>query len=155
MDLIAADTYWMNTLALLLSHGHLAPFIGDSLGSKSISPTTFVHCHEIIEQALRLHDGFQLDDANSAVDEIFKVGPGKSFLSQPSTLKNYKSGYYVSGVYPRYSMEKWIEAGQPTARAVLRQKTQDLLASAPAPQDYDELIAKGEEFIRRRFHDIL
>ncbi len=155
MDLIAADTYWMNTLALLLSNGHLAPFIGDSLGSKSISPTTFVHCHEIIDQALRLHNGFQLDDANSAVDEIFKVGPGKSFLNQPSTLKNYKTGYYVSGVYPRYSMEKWMDAGQPPARQVLRQKTQDLMASAPAPEEYDEFIAKGEEFIKQRFHDIL
>ena len=155
MDLIAADTYWMNTLALLLSSGHLAPFIGDSLGSKSISPTTFVHAHEIIDQALRLHSGFQLDDVNSAVEEIFKVGPGKSFLNQPSTLKNYKKGYYVSGVYPRYSMEKWLDAGAPPARQVLRQKTQDLISSAKAPDEYDEFIAKGEEFIRRKFHDIL
>ena len=147
MDLIAADTYWMNTLALLLSHGHLAPFIGDSLGSKSISPTTIVHVHEIVDQALRLYNGFQLDDDNSAVDEIKKVGPGKSFLNQPSTLKNYKSGYYVSRVYPRYSMEKWQEAGSPAARQILRQKTQDLLASLPVPDDHDELIKKGEMFI--------
>ncbi len=149
MDLIAADTYWMNTLALLLSHGHLAPFVGDSLGSKSISPLTFVHCHEIIEQALRIHDGFQLDDTTCAVDEIAAVGPGKSFLNQPSTLRNYKSGYYVSSVYPRYSMEKWLEAGAPPAWKVLREKTQDLMTSAPAPDDYDELIAKGERFIEQ------
>ncbi len=148
MDMIAADTYWMNTLSLLLSHGHLAPFIGDSHGSKSIAPTTIVHVHEIIDQAIRLYNGFQLDDVNSAVDEIGKVGPGKSFLNQPSTLKNYKNGYYVSGVYPRYSMENWQKAGEPPARQVLREKTQDLLASAPAPDDHDELMAKGEEFIR-------
>lgn len=149
MDLISADTYWMNTLALLLSHGHLAPFIGDSLGSKSISPTTFVHAHEIIDQALRLHDGFQLDDVNSAVDEIARVGPGKNFLNQPSTLRNYKNGYYTSSVYPHYSMEKWQEAGAPSARQVLREKTQDLMASAPMPDDHDEFIKKGEEFIKR------
>jgi len=149
MDLIAADTYWMNTLLLTLSHGHLAPFIGDSLGSKSISPTTFVHCHEIIDQALRIHDGFQLDDLNSAVDEIARVGPGKSFLNQPSTLRNYKTGYYVSGIYPRYSMEKWQEAGSPSARQVLREKTRDLLASALAPDDHDELLKIGERFIQR------
>ncbi len=148
MDLISADTYWMNTLALLLSHGHLAPFIGDSLTSKSIAPTTVVHVHEIIDQALRLHDGFQLDDANSVVDEIAKVGPGGNFLSQPSTKRNYKNGYYVSPLYPHYSMEKWQEIGSPTARQVLREKTQDLLASAPAPDDHDEFIRKGEEFIR-------
>ena len=149
MDLIAADTYWMNTLALLLSSGHLAPFIGDSLGSKSISPTTIVHVHEIIDQALRFANGFQLDDVNSALSEINKVGPGKSFLSQPSTLKNYKTGYYVSKVYPRYSMEKWQEAGAPTARQVLREKTQDLMASASAPDDHAEFIGKGEEFISK------
>jgi trimethylamine--corrinoid protein Co-methyltransferase len=147
MDLISADTYWMNTLALLLSHGHLAPFIGDSLTSKSISPTTIVHVHEIIDQALRIHSGFQLDDANSVLDEIAKVGAGGNFLNQPSTLKNYKNGYYVSNVYPHYSMEKWQEAGSPPARQVLREKTQDLMASAPVPDDHDELIGRGEEFI--------
>lgn len=151
MDLIAADTYWMNTLALLLSNGHLAPFIGDSLGSKSISPTTFVHCHEIIDQALRLHDGFQLDEVNSAISEIYKVGPGKNFLNQPSTLRNYKNGYYISGVYPHYSMEKWQEAGAKPARQVLREKTQDLMKSAPVPEEYDEFITKGEQFINKRF----
>jgi trimethylamine--corrinoid protein Co-methyltransferase len=147
MDLISADTYWMNTLALLLSSGHLAPFIGDSLTSKSISPTTIVHVHEIIDQALRIHNGFQLDEANSVLSEIAKVGPGGNFLNQPSTLKNYKNGYYVSSVYPHYSMEKWQEAGSPTARHVLREKTQDLLASTSAPDDHDELMGKGEEFI--------
>ena len=149
MDLIAADTYWMNTLALLLSHGHLAPFIGDALGSKGISPTSIVHVHEIIDQALRLHDGFQLDDVNSAISEIAKVGHGGNFLSQPSTLKNYKNGYYVSPLYPHYSMEKWQEAGEPNARQLLREKTQDLMASAPIPDDYAEVIGKGEEFIKK------
>ena len=149
MDLISADTYWMNTLALLLSSGHLAPFIGDSLTSKSISPTTIVHVHEIIDQALRIHNGFQLDDANAVVGEIAKVGPGGNFLNQPSTMKNYKTGYYVSSVYPHYSMEKWQEVGSPPARQVLREKTQDLMASTPAPDDHDELIGKGEEFISK------
>jgi trimethylamine:corrinoid methyltransferase-like protein len=84
------------------------------------------------------------------LSEINKVGPGKSFLSQPSTLKNYKTGYYVSRVYPRYSMEKWQEAGQPPARQVLRERTQDLLSSLPVPEDYGELMGRGEEFIRQQ-----
>jgi trimethylamine--corrinoid protein Co-methyltransferase len=150
MDLIAEDTYWMNTLTLLLSKAALAPFVGDSHGSKSISPLTFVHVHEVIDQALRFADGFQLDDAQAALEEIAKVGPGGNFLAQPSTLKNYKNGYYVSRVYPRHTMEKWRDAGEPSATQVLREKTMALLESAPAPDDHGELIAKGEVFIRHQ-----
>jgi trimethylamine--corrinoid protein Co-methyltransferase len=156
MDLIAADTYWMNTLTYALtkgsvlssSKGGLAPFVGDSLGSKAISPTTIVHVHEIIDQALRFANGFQLDDAQVALDEIVRVGPGGSFLSSPSTLKNYKKGYYTSEVYPRWTMERWQSEGQPTARQVLREKTRALLSDLPVPEDYEELLGKGSEFIR-------
>lgn len=148
MDLIAADTYWMNTLTYALTRGGLAPFVGDSLGSKAISPTTVVHVHEIIDQALRFANGFQLDDAQAALDEIAMVGPGGSFLSSPSTLKNYKKGYYVSNVYPRWTMERWRAEGQLEARQVLRQKTQALLADLPTPEDYSELTQKGEKFIQ-------
>jgi len=151
MDLLAADTYWMNILTFALIKGGLAPFIGDSLGAKAISPTTIVHVHEIIDQALRVAEGFQLDDAQAALDEIAKVGPGGSFLSSPSTLKNYKNGYYVSGVYPRWTMERWQAEGGPDARQVLREKTQALLADAPAPGDYGTLVGKGIEFIRSNF----
>lgn len=150
MDLIAADTYWMNmlTFALSGSKGGLAPFVGDSLGSKTISPTTIVHVHEIIDQALRFADGFQLDDAQAALDEIAKVGPGGSFLSSPSTLKNYKKGYYVSDVYPRWPMERWQAEGRPKARQILREKTRGLLADLTALDDYEELVGRGEEFIQ-------
>jgi len=147
MDLIAADSYWMNALTFALTKGGLAPFIGDGLGSKSISPCTVVHVHEIIDQAFRFANGFQLDDALAALDEIARVGPGGSFLSSPSTRKNYKTGYYTSPLYPRWSMEKWQAAGQPEARQVLREKTQALLQDLSAPQDYDVLIRKGEEYI--------
>ena len=148
MDLIASDSYWMNTLTFAMTKGGLAPFIGDSLTSKTISPCTIVHAHEIIEQALRVADGFQLDDAQVVLAEIAKVGPGGSFLSTPSTLKNYKTGYYNSPIYPRWTMEKWQAQGQPDARQVLREKTQALIQSLPSPDDYAELIAKGEEYIR-------
>jgi trimethylamine--corrinoid protein Co-methyltransferase len=148
MDLIAADTYWMNALSFALTKGGLAPFVGDSLGSKSISPCTLVHVHEIIDQALRFSDGFQLDDAQAVLDEITKVGPGGSFLSSPSTRKNYRDGYFTSQIYPRWAMERWQAEGRPEARQVLREKTQSMLADLPAPGDYNELIGRGSEFIK-------
>ena len=147
MDQIANDQYWMNILTFALSKGGLAPFIGDSLGSKSISPCTIVNMNEVIEQALRFANGFQLDEAQAVMGEIFKVGPGGSFLSSPSTLKNYKTGYYYSPIYPRWSMEKWQAEGQPEARQVLRKKTQDMISELPTPPDYEEIIGKGNEYI--------
>lgn len=152
MDLVAADTYWMNTLSLSLTQSGLAPFIGDSHGSKSISPCTVVHIHEVIDQARRFADGFQLDDPSAALEEIAKVGAGGSFLSSPSTLKNYKTGYYNSRVYPRWSMEKWQAEGEPGIGRILREKTQALLADAPAPDDHDDLLGRGEALISRLKH---
>jgi trimethylamine---corrinoid protein Co-methyltransferase len=148
MDLLAAETYWMNTLMFVLTKGGIAPFVGDTLGSKAISPLTFIYCHEIIDQALRFAGGFQLDDANVGLDEIHKVGPGKGYVSAPTTLKKYKNGYYVSPIFPRWSMEKWIEAGQPHVQKRLREYGMDFLRNLPVPEDHDELISKGEEFIR-------
>jgi trimethylamine--corrinoid protein Co-methyltransferase len=147
MDLLAAETYWMNTLMFVLTKGGLAPFVGDTLGSKAISPLTFIYCHEIIDQALRFAKGFQLDDAHVGLEEIRKVGAGKSYVSAPTTLKKYKTGYYVNPIFPRWSMEKWIEAGQPHAQEWLRKYSIEFLKDLPAPEDHEELMRMGEEFI--------
>jgi trimethylamine---corrinoid protein Co-methyltransferase len=150
MDLLAAETYWMNTLMFTLTKGGIAPFVGDTLGSKAISPQTFIYCHEIIDQALRLAGGFQLDDAHVGLDEIHKVGAGKSYVSAPTTLKKYKTGYYVNPIFPRWSMEKWIDAGQPHVQKKLSDYTIEFLKDLPVPEDHDELMKKGEEFIQAR-----
>jgi trimethylamine--corrinoid protein Co-methyltransferase len=147
MDLLAAETYWMNTLTFSLTKGGLAPFVGDTLGSKAISPLTFIYCHEIIDQALRFASGFQLDDEHVGLEEIHKVGPGKSYVSAPTTLKKYKTGYYVNRIFPRWSMEKWIEAGQPHVQKKLSEYAVEVLKDLPAPEDHEELMRKGEEFI--------
>jgi trimethylamine--corrinoid protein Co-methyltransferase len=149
MDLLAAETYWMNTLMTTLTKGGIAPFVGDTLGSKAVSPLTFIYCHEIIDQALRFSSGFQLDSPNVGLDEIHAVGPGKGFVSAPTTLKKYKTGYYVSKIFPRWSMEKWLEAGQPHAQRRLKEYSLEFLKDLPAPEDHEELMRKGEEFIEK------
>jgi len=147
MDLLATETYWMNTLMMTLTKGGIAPFVGDTLGSKAVSPLTFIYCHEIIDQALRFSSGFQLDDANVGLSEIHNIGPGKGFVSSPTTLKKYKTGYYVSSIFPRWSMEKWLAAGQPHVQTRLKEYGVEFLKDLPAPEDHEELIRKGEEFI--------
>jgi trimethylamine--corrinoid protein Co-methyltransferase len=149
MDLLAAETYWMNTLTFSLTKGGLAPFVGDTLGSKAVSPLTFIYSHEIIDQALRFASGFQLDELHVGLGEIHKVGAGKSYVSAPTTLKKYKTGYYVNPIFPRWSMEKWLQAGQPHVQKKLREYAVEFLSDLPVPDDHEELVRRGEEFIRR------
>ncbi|HJQ15216.1 MAG TPA: hypothetical protein VJ830_10760, partial [Anaerolineales bacterium] len=61
--------------------------------------------------------------------------------------KRHRNGYYVSPIFPRWSMEKWIEAGQPSVQKRLREYGVEFLRDLPAPEDHEELIRKGEEFI--------
>ncbi|MGE5073489.1 MAG: trimethylamine methyltransferase family protein [Anaerolineae bacterium] len=146
-DFISADTYWMNTLTFSLMRGGLAPFVGDTLGAKAFAPNTVVYVHEVIDQARRIAAGFRLDEASSVLDEIAAAGPGGSFLSSPTTKRLYKTGYYKSPVWRRWSMEKWEGEGRPEADKLLREHTAALLKSAPAPDDCEELMRKGEERI--------
>lgn len=147
-DLLSADTYWMNHITFCLSKGGLSPFVGDTLTSKAFSPTNAVYVHEIIQQVLDYTNGFQLDAGACCLDEIFTEGPGGHFLTSPTTLESYKRAYYTSPIFPRYSMENWVEEGRPQAMDVLRQYTRQLLLELEPPEDHDELIGKGEAFIR-------
>jgi trimethylamine--corrinoid protein Co-methyltransferase len=148
-DLLAAETYWMNHLPASLTKGGLSPFVGDTLTSKAFSAANTIYVHEIIRQSLMYADGFQLDDQTACLEEIQQVGPGGHFLETATTLKKYRTAYYNSPIFPRWSMEKWIEQGQPKAIDRLRQYTHHVLSELDAPEDHDELIREGEAFIKR------
>jgi len=149
-DLLAAETYWMNHLtAAMLHRGGIAPFVGDTLTSKAFSPTNTVYVHEIIDQAIRYANGFALDDEALVLDEIESIGPGGSFLTARSTLREYRRAYYNSPIFSRWSMEKWVAEGRPPAIDLLRKYTAALLDDLKAPDDGAEMLEKGEQFIRR------
>jgi len=146
-DLPAAETPWMNHLTSCIGKVGLAPFVGDTLGSKAFSPANTVYVHEVIDQALRFARGFRLDDASVALDEIAEVGPGGDFLLSDLTLKHYRDAYYSSPFFPRWSMEKWEAQGRPQAVGLLRRHTRQLLGRLNAPEDHADIVARGEAFI--------
>ena len=147
-DLLAAGTYWMNHVTSCIGKVGLAPFVGDTLGSKAFSPANVVFVHEVIEQALRFAQGIRLDDASVDLDEIVRVGPGGNFLLSDLTLKLYRSAYYTNPIFPRWSLEKWQEQGRPRAIDLLRSHTCQVMAELRAPEDHADLMAQGEAFIR-------
>ena len=146
-DLLATETYWMNHLTSCMGKVGLAPFVGDTLGSKAFSPANVVYVHEIIDQALRFAEGFPLDDASIALDEIAEVGPGGDFLLSNQTLRLYREAYYRSPIFPRWSMEKWQAEGRPPAIDLLRGYTRQVLDGLTAPEDHADFVARGEAFV--------
>ena len=148
-DLAAAGLLWMNHLTSLLGRSGLAPFVGGNLGSKAFSPAMAVYSHEIIDQALRLSQGFPLDDESLGIEQIVRRGPGGSFLDADLTLKLYRQAYHQSKIFPRIGLEKWQERGQPQIIDLLRQHTRQLLETSQPPEDRTGLVSQGEAFIRR------
>jgi trimethylamine--corrinoid protein Co-methyltransferase len=147
-DLIAGENLWANQLTGCMGKAGLAPFVGGNLNGKAFSPAKIVYANAAIDQARRMTQGFTLDDASFAFDDIMEIGPGGHFLLSKLTLKTFRQAHYQSAIWPNLTMEKWQQEGQPRASEVLRQHTRGLLQGLRPPEDHGDLIARGQAFIR-------
>jgi trimethylamine--corrinoid protein Co-methyltransferase len=148
-DVLAASVSWMNQLASVMGRVGLAPFVGSSLNSKAFSPALTVYGDEVIGQSRLFAQGFAVDETSlGALEAIDQFRDEGHFLTAPSTLSRYKNAYYPS-LFPHIGLEKWVENGRPEAVTLLRARTNELLAEAPAPDDHDEIAAKGEAFLKK------
>ena len=149
-DLLAAGASWMNQVTSVMGQVGLAPFVGSTLNSKAYSPAMTVYGDEVIGAARLFARGFAVDPASIGAEEaIGQLAAEGHFLTSPSTLASYRSAYYPS-LFPRIGLEKWVDIGRPRADARVRERARDLLAQAPAPEDHDEILAKGEALIACR-----
>lgn len=149
-DILAAEELWVVHLTSCLGKVSLAPFVGSNLGSKAFAPTSAVYADEVIAKCRRLEQGFLVDEDLLDLGEIAQVGPGGTFLTMPKTHACFRDAYYVSKIFPTLSMEKWQSLGRPSAVQHLRDRTCQLLEQLEGPVDHDELIQRGEAFIKRR-----
>ncbi len=148
MDLPASGIMWLNHISACLGKTGLSPFVGGSLSSKAFSPKNVVYSNDIILQARRFANGFFLDEFSVALEEINATGPGGNFLKAKSTRQNIKSAYFESKIFAQLSLEKWQDIGQPKAEKYLVERTMHLIKNSVYPDDHDDLIEHGEEFIR-------
>jgi trimethylamine--corrinoid protein Co-methyltransferase len=149
-DLVAGGHQWINHLLACMGKVGLAPFVGDTLGSKAFSPALLVYADEVIAQARRFARGFALEANQAALEEIAAAGPGGSFLTTEDTLVRYRSATYQSGFFRNLSLEAWQACGRPRPVDRLRRYTQNLLDGLDAPDDHDDLLARGQAFIQAR-----
>lgn len=146
-DLLAAGATWMNQVTSVIGRVGLAPFVGSVLNSKAYSPAMTVYGNEVIGAARLFARGFAVDPPSLGAEEAITALAGEGhFLTAPSTLANYRSAYYPS-IFPRIGLEKWVELGRPQANALVRARARELLDGAPAPEDRDEILRKGEALI--------
>jgi trimethylamine--corrinoid protein Co-methyltransferase len=144
-DLFSAGAAWMNQIASLIGRVGLAPFVGSTLNSKAWSPAMTVYGDEVIGASRLFAKGFPVDEVSlGAVEAVEQFAEEGHFLMAPSTLDRYQNAYYPS-LFPRIGLEKWVEIGKPRADALIRERARDLLASATAPEDHDEILRRGEE----------
>ena len=147
-DIIAAGHQWMNHLLSCMSKVGLAPFVGDNLGSLAFSPAIAVYANDVIQQARLFAQGFALDDSSVKLDEIAQAGPGGDFLTSQQTLKLFRTAHFRSDILPHLVLEEWLDQGSPLAGEVLGRHTGQLLTRLTPPEDYADLMACGEAFIR-------
>lgn len=146
-DLLSAGTMWANQLTSVLGKSGLAPFVGSSLNSKAYCPLQTVYANDVIAQVRIVANGFQVDELSAGADEIiYEMAENGHFLMSESTLQCYTHAYFM-GIFPRISLERWQELGNPRLEQLLRDRTVELLNSAEPPEDHDDLIARGEEFL--------
>jgi len=148
-DLLGGGLLWINHLTSCMGKVGLVPFVGGNLGSKVFSPALAVYSNEIIGQARRLAKGFSLNSDWLDLEEIERKGPGGNFLDAKLTIKLFREAYLESDIFPHLSLEKWETRGQPHAEQLLREYTNQLLTSNQPPDEHDEMIMKGEAFIKR------
>ncbi len=147
-DLLAAGVNWTNHLTSLMGKAGLAPFVGSGLNSKCYMPTQTVFANDVIAQARIFAHGFPVDEQAVGAEEIvYEMQENKHFLTAESTLACYKNAYF-QGVFPRISLEKWEELNNPRMEQLLRDRTIELLSNQEPPEDHDEVIRKGEEFLK-------
>jgi trimethylamine:corrinoid methyltransferase-like protein len=138
----------MNHILAAVTAMELVPFVGDILGAKAFSPRVLVYADDVIHEARRLAAGFEIDEESIGLDDIAEIGPGGTFLESERTFELFRDAYRQSEVLPLLTMEAWQERGAPEAEDVLKRYTRQLVAALEPPDGFEDLVARGEAFIR-------
>ena len=146
-DLLSAGVIWTNHITSLIGKVGLAPFVGSSLNSKAYCPMQTVYANDAISQARIFSKGFEATERLIGADEIvFEMEENRHFLTAETTLERYQDAFV--GLFPRISLEKWEELGNPRIEQLLRDRTLELLSNQEPPEDHDEIISKGEALLK-------
>jgi trimethylamine---corrinoid protein Co-methyltransferase len=102
-----------------------------------------------IANARRIARGITVDDEHLCMDAFRRAGPGGSYLDDPVTIDNLRSGEWsAAGIWQRGRFESWQAAGSPTIVERARAKGQELCRRA-APVQAQAAAAAVREVARK------
>jgi trimethylamine--corrinoid protein Co-methyltransferase len=149
-DLLAGTTLCINHFTSCLGNAGMVPFVGGSFDSLVFSPELVVYADDVIHQSRLFASGFSLDDEAVGFSDISDIGPGGNFLLSDLTGKYFRDSMFSSTVWPFLTLDKWKAKGEPTAKKILRDRTIELLSNPAVPEDRNEILSKGEAFLKNR-----
>jgi trimethylamine--corrinoid protein Co-methyltransferase len=148
-DAQAAYDGALSLLTTILTGPDLLCGLGGIEAANTMSPEMLIIGDEIIEEALRIARGIQVNDYTLAVDVIRKVGPGGNFLAEKHTLDYFLKEHLVPKISNHESYETWKRNGSKSIVDVSREKTKEILENhKPIALEKDVQI-KIEEIMKR------
>jgi trimethylamine--corrinoid protein Co-methyltransferase len=148
-DLVAGGHQWFNHLTGCMGQFGLVPAVGAVMGSTVFSPELIVSADEIIRQVRAFCQGIVLSNETFAMPEITSVGAGGNYLSSDLTRRLFRDQYFRSDIFPCWDIETWRAKGSPRSEELLNRHTRQLIDELKEPEDYNDMIQKGEAFIRK------
>ena len=83
------------------------------------------------------------------MDQIIEIGPGGNFLTTELTLELYRDmDKEHSHIWPSYPLDEWQLQGSPKSHDILIEHTRDILNNPRLPEDQEEMLRKGEAYIK-------
>jgi trimethylamine--corrinoid protein Co-methyltransferase len=147
-DLLAGTTLCMNHFSSCLGSVGMVPFVGGNFDSLVFSPELVVYSDDVICQSRKFASGFSLERDEIGFSDIEAIGPGGNFFMSDLTCQRFRSSHFSSTIWPFLTFDKWTEQKKPAAGKILRERTCNLLENPVRPDDHDDLLAKGEAYLK-------
>ena len=144
--------YEKAAMALMVTLGWPDILVGPGLlgGAILLSLEQLVIDVEVFRLARQAASGVPVRDDLWLDDVLTRVGPGGSFIGEPSTRRNVRAGeWLLSDFGNRDTYEAWRAAGAPGTVEAARARVEELLA-AHRPPGLDDDVRRALEDLARR-----
>lgn len=127
-----------SALSLALSIGAGAHYIhqgaGILAGYTAISLEKFLMDEELAGVIRKALTPVEISDDTLALDVISKVGPGGTFLMEPSTAMRCRTEYFTPSLACRNNREKWEGAGSPDLTSTAAEQVEKRIEAYKKPE---------------------